>query len=99
LFRLSGMFYGEFWLSYGELHASWQNENVWMIILSIEKGWAQGFLRRNRELRVSIPEPATVIRILDFNTIDATRIYDNLVTVFEIYELELNHIVTCTGDL
>jgi hypothetical protein len=38
------------------------------------------------------PVPTTVISILAFNKIDVTRIYDNLVTVFEMYTFGLNHI-------
>jgi hypothetical protein len=48
----------------------------------VGKHWAQGFLRRNRELRVTKPEPAAFIGILTFNKIKATRIYNNSVAVF-----------------
>jgi hypothetical protein len=48
----------------------------------VGKDWAQGFLRRNRELRVTKPEPTAFIGILAFNKIKATRIYNNSVAVF-----------------
>jgi hypothetical protein len=56
------------------------------------KDWTQGFLIRNRELRVRKPEPTAVLRILALNKIEATRIYKTLVTVFEMYKFGLNHI-------
>jgi hypothetical protein len=51
----------------------------------------QGFLTQDRELRVSKPEPTIVISILTFNKIYVTRIYDNIVTVFEMYKFWLHH--------
>jgi hypothetical protein len=56
------------------------------------KDWAQGFMWRNRELRVRKSEPATAIRILAFNKVEVTCIYDNLETGLEMYKFGLNHI-------
>jgi hypothetical protein len=55
------------------------------------KNWAEGFLRRNRELRVRKPEPTTVITILAFKKIEVARIYDNVVTFFENNKFGLNN--------
>jgi hypothetical protein len=39
MLQLSDMSYGQFWLSYGELHASLQNETMWIIILSTKPNY------------------------------------------------------------
>jgi hypothetical protein len=50
------------------------------------KDLAQGFMRRNRELRVRKSEPTTVSRILAFNRIEVTHFYDNFLVVLEPYK-------------
>jgi hypothetical protein len=47
------------------------------------RDWAQGFMRRNRELHVRKYEPTTFIGILALDKTDITQIY-NLETVFEM---------------
>jgi hypothetical protein len=92
--QFSGMFYGEFLLN---LHGSSQNEknmnnNFKHGTKLAGKDWAQGFMRRNSELRVRKSEPATAIRILAFNKIEVTSIYDNLETGCLICKFGPNHI-------
>jgi hypothetical protein len=95
--QLSDIFYWEFWLSYGQLNASLQNEKKTLIrnfkhkTKWAGKDWAQDLRRRNRELGVTKPKPTRVIGILAFKKIEVTRIYDNLVTVLGMCKFGLNH--------
>jgi hypothetical protein len=53
------------------------------------KDWAQGFMRRNRELCERKPEPITVSRILAFKRIEVTQFNDNFLLFLGCASLDL----------
>jgi hypothetical protein len=74
------------------------NHNFKHKIKLTRKGWAQVFLRRNRELTVRKPEHATVSRALAFNKVQVTRIYVNLMAVSEMYKFGIYRIFSVDGS-